>query len=113
MYNILYVSHMQTLIFVGSSLDVIREFPEVVRREMGRQLLRIQHGLDPVNWKPMKTIGPGVREVRINVGGQYRAFYVTNIGNAVYVIHAFHKKTQKTGAKDIALGKQRFRQIGG
>lgn len=106
MYNILYVSHMQTLIFVGSSLDVIREFPEVFCREMGRQLLRIQR-------KPMKTIGPGVREVRINVGGQYRAFYVTNIGNAVYVIHAFHKKTQKTGAKDIALGKQRFRQIGG
>ena len=53
-----------------------------------------------------------MREVRINVSGQFRAFYVTNIGNAVYVLHAFQKKGQKTCSKDIALGRQRFRQIG-
>ena len=103
---------MQTLIFMGSSRDDIRSFPEEARREMGRQLLRIQHGLDPESWKPMKTVGKGVREVRISVNGQFRAFYVTNIGNAVYVLHAFRKKGQKTSQKDIALGQRRFRQIG-
>ena len=103
---------MQTLVFMGTSRDEIRDFPEDTRREMGRQLLRIQFGVDPENWKPMKTVGKGVREVRISVNGQFRAFYVTNIGNAVYVLHAFQKKGQKTSSKDIALGRQRFRQIG-
>lgn len=102
---------MQTLIFIGTSRDDIRGFPEDARHEMGRQLLRIQFGVDPENWKPMKTIGKGVREVRINIDGQFRAFYVTSIGNAVYVLHAFQKKEQKTSSKDIALGRQRFRQI--
>ena len=110
--RILYISDMQTLVFIGTSRDDIRDFPADVRREMGRQLLRIQFGVDPENWKPMKTVGKGVREVRINVSGQFRAFYVTNIGNAVYVLHAFQKKGQKTSSKDIALGRQRFRQIG-
>jgi phage-related protein len=103
---------MQVLIFMGSSRDDIRSFPEAARREMGRQLLRLQHGLEPVSWKPMKTVGKGVREVRISVDGQFRVFYVTNIGNAVYVLHAFHKKGQKTSQRDIALGQQRFQQIG-
>ncbi|HKT29916.1 type II toxin-antitoxin system RelE/ParE family toxin [Dyella sp.] len=61
----------------------------------------------------MKTVGPGVREVRIHVNGEFRAFYVTNIGNAIYILHAFRKKTQTTSPKDIALGQQRFKQIGG
>ncbi|MCG5493564.1 type II toxin-antitoxin system RelE/ParE family toxin [Ectothiorhodospira variabilis] len=103
---------MQTLIFMGSSREDIRGFPEGARRELGRQLLRIQHGLDPDNWKPMKTVGKGVREVRVNVKGQFRFLYVTNIGNAVYVLHAFQKKAQKTSPKDIELGQRRYRQIG-
>ncbi len=103
---------MQTLIFMGSSRDDIRAFPEGARREMGRQLLRLQHGLNPEDWKPMKTVGKGVREVRISVDGQFRAFYVTNIGNAVVVLHAFQKKGQKTSEKDLALGQRRFKQIG-
>lgn len=103
---------MQTLIFIGTSRDDIRDFPHEVRRELGRQLLRIQHGMDPQDWKPMKGVGAGVREVRINIGGQYRAFYVTNIGNAVYVLHAFRKKGQKTSPKDLAQGQRRFKQIG-
>jgi len=103
---------MQTLIFMGTSRDAIRDFPEGARREMGRQLLRIQLGANPTNWKPMKTVGNGVREVRISINGEFRAFYVTTIGNAVYVLHAFRKKGQKTSPSDIALGRQRFKQIG-
>lgn len=103
---------MRALIFMGTSRDDIRTFPESARREMGRQLLRVQVGLDPENWKPMKTVGKGVREVPINVDGQYRALYLANIGNAVYILHAFRKKGQKTSPQDIKLGQQRFKQIG-
>lgn len=104
---------MQTLIFMGSSREDIRAFPEEARRAMGRQLFRLQHGLNPDDFKPMKTVGQGVREVRVRVGGQFRAFYVTHIGNAVYVLHAFQKKGQKTSREDIALGRRRFNQIEG
>ncbi|MFT3792432.1 MAG: type II toxin-antitoxin system RelE/ParE family toxin [Rudaea sp.] len=104
---------MQTIIFMGNSREDISAFPEGARRMMGRQLLRIQSGLDPLDWKPVKTVGPGVREVRIHVDDAFRAFYVTNIGNAIYVLHAFQKKTQETSPKDIAMGRQRFKQIGG
>lgn len=103
---------MQTLIFMGTSRDDIRAFPEAARKALGRQLLRLQHGMEPQDWKPIKSVGTGVREVRVHVGGQFRVFYVTAIGNAIYVLHAFHKKTQKTSPKDLILGKQRFKQIG-
>jgi phage-related protein len=103
---------MKTIIFMGDSRECIREFPEIARQSIGRQLLRIQHGLDPQDWKPIKAVGAGVREVRIHTGGEFRAFYVTHIGNALYVLHAFQKKTQETRPKDIALGRQRFKQIG-
>ncbi|PJK11061.1 hypothetical protein CO608_00905 [Lysobacteraceae bacterium NML08-0793] len=103
---------MRTLIFMGDSRERLQAFPEDARRAMGRQLLRVQSGLDPLDWKPMKTIGAGVREVRVKTGGEFRAFYVAQIGNAVYVLHAFQKKTQKTAATDIALGQRRYKQIG-
>jgi phage-related protein len=103
---------MKTIIFMGDSRERIREFPEIALRVIGRQLLRIQEGLEPQDWKPMKTVGTGVREVRVHTGGEFRVFYVTRIGNALYVLHAFQKKTQKTSAKDMALGQQRFKQIG-
>jgi len=103
---------MKTIIFLGDSRERIRDFPEAPRLGMGRQLLRVQHGLDPQDWRPMKTVGPGVREVRVQVDGQFRAFYVTNLGNAVYVLHAFQKKTPQTSQQDIDLGRTRFKQIG-
>lgn len=98
---------------MGDSLERIREFPVVARKSMGVQLLRIQQGLDPHDWKPMKTVGMGVREVRIHANGEFRAFYVANVGNDLYILHAFQKKTQKTSQKDIELAKLRFKKIGG
>lgn len=104
---------MQTVIFMGDSRERLQAMPEDARRALGKQLLRVQHGLDPLDWKPMKAVGAGVREVRAHVGGEFRVFYVASIGNALYVLHAFRKKTQATSAKDLALGRQRFKQIGG
>lgn len=58
-------AHPKPIEFLGDSLDELREFPQEARREAGHQLDRVQHGLEPDDWKPMKTIGAGVKEVRI------------------------------------------------
>ena len=68
---------MKPVTFLGDSLDMVRAFPAGARREAGFQIDRIQRGLDPDNWKPMKTIGPGVREIRIRSGaGAFRVIYI-------------------------------------
>lgn len=68
---------MKGIVFVGRSLEVIRDFPEDVKREAGYQLDRVQRGLDPVDWKPMSSIGQGVREIRIQEEGQWRVIYIS------------------------------------
>ena len=104
---------MKELYFEGSSLNDLKAFPADAKREVGFQLDRVQHGLDPVDWKPMKPIGSGVREIRIRCAdGTYRVIYTVKVGNAVHVLHAFQKKTQKTPQKDIELAKKRLKEIG-
>lgn len=103
---------MKPLRFVGSSLDDLRRFPAEARREAGFELYAIQRGLEPSDWKPMKAIGSGVREIRIRVLGEWRILYVAKFADAVYVLHAFQKKTQKTPRKDIEMARQRFKQVG-
>jgi phage-related protein len=97
--------------FCGRSLDVIRRFPEASKREAGYQLDRVQHGLEPIEWKPMPSIGSGVHEIRIMHKGQYRVIYVTKFAEAIYVLHAFQKKTQKTRKQDIDTAKQALKQL--
>lgn len=100
---------MKDVEFVGDSLDQLRNFPVAARRTAGLQLRRVQQGFAPVHWKPMPSVGAGVREIRIrDEDGQYRVVYVANLGNTVYVLHAFQKKSQKTAKPDIALIKQRL-----
>ncbi|OWJ65771.1 type II toxin-antitoxin system RelE/ParE family toxin [Inquilinus limosus] len=100
------------IVFLGDSLDRLREFPDTARREAGIELRQVQLGLDPSDWKPMKTIGPGVREIRIrDKAGAFRVIYVVRRGDAVYVLHAFQKKTQQTAKKDLDLAAARLRQI--
>jgi len=92
----------------------LRQFPVDAKREAGFQLDRVQHGLDPKDWKPMKSIGVGVREVRIRGrDGAFRVIYTASIGGVVYVLHAFQKKTQATEQRHIDLAKQRMNEIGG
>jgi len=102
---------LKPLYFVGSSLEALRGFPSVPRREAGYQLDRVQHGLEPSDWKPIKTVGAGVREIRINHAGQFRVIYVTRFNDTVYVLHALQKKTQQTRKQDIEIAKQRLKQV--
>lgn len=60
----------------------------------------------------MKAVGQGVREIRIRVLGEWRVLYVAKFADAVYVLHAFQKKTQKTSRKDIEVAQRRYKQLG-
>jgi phage-related protein len=104
---------MKPLHFMGSSLNDLRNFPDEARRAAGFELWAIQSGLEPSDWKPMQGIGPGVNEIRIHVLGEWRVIYVAKLHDAVYVLHAFQKKTRKTSRQDIDLARKRYRQIGG
>lgn len=99
------------LIWLGSSRRDLRAFPALARRLAGFQLRRVQQGLDPDDWKPMQTVGPGVREIRIHIAGAHRVFYVATRAEVIYVLHAFEKKTQKTSAHDLRIGRDRFRAL--
>ncbi len=102
---------MKDIEFVGRSLEAIRDFPVDAKREAGYQLDRVQRGLEPTDWKPMTSIGQGVREIRIQEQGQYRIIYVAKFEDAVYVLHAFRKKTQKTSKPDIDAGKRALGEV--
>ena len=95
--------------FLGDSLRSLREFPDDAKRDAGYQLDRVQHGLQPDDFKPMPAIGKGVEEIRVRDDtGAYRVIYTARLADAIYVLHAFQKKTQATAKRDIDLAKQRF-----
>ena len=88
---------MKTLKFLGDSLKCLRQFPEDARNDAGYQLDKVQRGEQPVDFKPMPLIGNGVEELRIwDDSGTYRVVYAARLADAVYVLHAFQKKTQAT-----------------
>ena len=99
------------LVWVGSARRETRAFPADARAIAGFELRRVQQGLDPTDWKAMTTVGPGVREIRVNTGRAHRVFYVAAFAEAVYVLHVFEKKTRKTSRHDIEVGKERFKAV--
>jgi phage-related protein len=103
---------LKRVTFHGDSLDRLRDFPEDARREAGHQLYQIQMGREPSDWKPMSTIGAGVRESRIrDASGAYRVIYIATFADAVHVLHAFQKKTRKTARRDRELAAARLREL--
>jgi phage-related protein len=102
---------MKPLLFLGSSLDDLREFPEEGRRAAGHELLRVQLGELPSDYKPMPIVGKGACEIRLHVLGEWRVIYVARFKKAVYVLHSFQKKTQKTSQFDIDLAAKRYKTI--
>ncbi len=102
---------MKPLFFLGASRKAIAGFPVTAKREAGYQLDRVQQGDDPADWKPMPTVGSGVREIRLHVDGEHRVIYLATLGSAVYVLHAFAKKTRKTTKPDLDIATTRYRQL--
>lgn len=102
---------MKSIAFLGGSLDDLRGFPTIARRDAGYQLDRVQRGLDPDDWKPMRSIGAGVREIRVReAAGAFRVIYVAMFADVVYVLHAFQKKTRQTAKRDVDLAASRWRE---
>lgn len=103
---------MKPIAFQGTSLDDLRVFPEAARREAGHQLDQVQCGLEPDDWKPMPSIGPGVREVRVrDEAGAFRVIYTATLPEAVHVLHVFQKKTQATAKRDLDLARARLQGL--
>lgn len=98
--------------FVGDSLKRLREFPEAARQDAGYQLDKVQRGQQPDDFKPVPSIGKGVEEIRIwEESGTYRVIYTARMPDAVYVLHAFQKKTQATSRRDIEIARERLTQV--
>jgi phage-related protein len=104
---------MKRLDFIGSSLDDLRNFPEDARKAAGFELFAVQRGLEPNDWKPMPSIGRGVKEIRIHILGEWRVIYVAKFEDAVHVLHSFQKRSRKTSQHDIEIARRRYKQIGG
>lgn len=103
---------MKAVVFLGDSLDIVRAFPEQARRQTGVELRRLQNGLDPTDWKPMGSVGMGVREIRVRgSSGAFRVLYIASLVEAVYVLHAFQKKTQKTAKRELDIAALRLRLL--
>jgi phage-related protein len=103
---------MKPLRFLGDSHAQLQRFSEAARADVGYQLYQVQLGFDPRDWKPMSSVGPGVREIRVrDSDGAHRVIYVTTFAEAVYVLHAFQKKSQRTTRQDLAIAIIRFRDL--
>jgi phage-related protein len=106
------MSVIKPLSFRGTSLDDLRAFSTECRKEAGFQLDKVQHGEMPDDFKPMSEVGKGVLEIRVrDETGAYRVFYIAKFEAAVYVLHCFKKKTQKTRQEDLDLGHQRYQEL--
>jgi phage-related protein len=103
---------LKPVVFRGSALDDLPAFPAPARREAGHQIDRVQRGRDPDDWRPLITVGPGVREIRMrDAAGAFRVIYTAKFSDAVYVLHCFQKKTPKTSKVDIDLAAKRYRDL--
>ena len=101
------------LYWIGSSLDDIVRFPSEVQRTIGFALSAAQYGGKHLAAKPWKGEGPGILEIVRNYDGDtYRAVYTIRFERAVYVLHAFQKKSPRgleTRQSDVALVRQRLK----
>jgi phage-related protein len=103
---------MKPVRFLGDSLKRLREFPADAKQDSGYQLDKVQKGHQPDDFKPMPSIGKGVEEIRMrDASGIYRIVYTARLADAVYVLHAFQKKTQATAKPDIDIAKERYTEL--
>lgn len=103
---------MKPVLFLGDSLKCLRDFPEDARHDAGYQIGRVQQGNQPRDFKSLPSIGKGVEEIRIwDDHGTFRVVYTARLSDAVYVLHAFQKKTQATSKNDIDTAKSRYAQL--
>lgn len=99
---------LESLRWLGDSRRRICEFPDEARQRAGFELWEIQQGNEPSDWKPMASVGPGVKEIRIHSEGEYRVLYVAKFEEAIYVLQ---KKAQRTPKPDIETASARYQAL--
>jgi phage-related protein len=100
---------MKPLRFMGSAKDDLSAFPKLARVRAGHELFMVQAGRNPDNWKPMTGVGAGACEIRVrDQAGAFRVIYVARFEDAIYVLHAFQKKSRKTASADLKLARERY-----
>lgn len=103
---------MKPIRFLGDSLECLREFPDDARQDAGYQLDQIQRGQQPSDFKPMSSVGKGVEELRVrDDSGSFRVIYIARMPQAVFVLHAFQKKTRATARQDIEIARDRYADL--
>ncbi len=102
---------MKPLKWLGNSYSRLNKFPPEAMREAGYQLNKVQAGNEPSDWKPMSSVGLGVMEIRIHDPHEHRILYVAKYPEAIYVLHAFEKKTQKTSDRDLKIARTAYAQV--
>ncbi len=102
---------MKRVAWLGSSLETVRSWTAEAQRDTGYQLFKIQSGMEPSDWKPMPSVGRGVQEIRIHCDNEYRVIYLATLAEAVYVLHAFEKKTRKTPQAAIEAAHRRLQLL--
>lgn len=105
------IMSFKPLVWEGDSLERVRAFASAARKDIGFELWEIQQGNLPSDWKPMSTVGAGVRELRVRSGQAYRVIYLATLPEAVYVLHAFEKQSQRAPKHDVELARDRFRAL--
>lgn len=106
---------VKELYWIGSSIKDLRAFPTEVKEEFGYALFQVQQGKTPRGAKPLKGYGGAtVLELRTDFETDtYRAVYTVRFAEAVYVLHAFQKKSKQgiaTPQSALDLIKRRLRQ---
>jgi phage-related protein len=104
--------NVKQVVWMGGSREDLKRLPEAVQDSLGFELYRVQCGLDPKDWKPMTSVGTGVKEIRMrDEAGIFRMIYLAARPEGVYVLHCFQKKTPKTSRSDLELAVKRFKLI--
>jgi phage-related protein len=96
------------VIFLKNTRQLIRDFKEDARRATGAQIRHLQEGQLPDDWKPMPSIGPGAIEIRLHKPHEHRVIYVSKFEEAIYIIHAFEKKTAKTPLHELHVAQNNY-----
>ena len=106
------MSYIRPIRWLGSSFRDLGRMQIEAQDEIKIQLRRVQRGFLPLDWKPMKTVGVGVKDIRIRIRSDiFRTFYLAKYSDLVYVLHVFRKKSKQTSTRDISIAKRRYKSI--
>jgi phage-related protein len=101
-----------TVVWEGDSLEALHALPKGARHDLGYALYRVQLGQSPASSRPMKSIGPGVYELREqDERAWYRLIYLKKIKKRIYVLHVFEKRSAKTSRTDLEIARRRLANL--